>query len=279
MEHKKHSSIKRFLYIQWHKFTSRRFSVRLLVFKILLFGLWFFAFIVPLLRSGKIGPGLAFIGGLSFILYGIAQNYPGIRGFQRKNFVKSKIKRKLATADVLDKMLAHRLSNVQLTSSIGTPLLEEVMEVIANHVRALRYDKGEEKIFCSLLVEHDEDNLKVIARSKNGVRRDRAVYVKSGMLAYAAMTQKRVLESGDIFIDFPSTPADKPYKSVLVIPIFYQDQPIAALSVDSSEPYHFTGKEEQINTRLMSYTVLLKKIMLEYKVILCSTSSQAGRDL
>lgn len=274
----RHPVLKRFFYTQWHKFTSRRFSVRLLLLKLIIFGAWFSAFIVPPLVSGKIGPKLAIVGGFAFIAYGILQNYPGIRDFQRKNFKKNKIKRKTLTADTLDRMLDHKLSEVPLTPELGTPLVEEVLEIIANHVRAIRYDRAEEKIFSSLLVEHDSKHLQVIARSKSEERRDRPTYKKSDMLVWTSMTQRRAMASGDIFVDFPNTSAGKAYKSVLVIPIFYNDEVIAALSIDSSEPYHFTGKEEEINTRLLSYTVLLKKILLKYNIVRCSFAPQTGRE-
>ncbi len=262
----KHSTIKRWFYITWHKFTSRRFSFKLLIFQTILLGTWCYAFIIPALRSGKIDLKLAFGGVIAYIFYGILKNYPVMPNLQRKHFTKQKIARKIMTADILDKMTEHNLANLPRSDKEGIPLLEEILQVIADHVRTYRYDREGEKIFCNLLIEYEYEYLKVIARNRTE-RRGYPIYKKSDMQAWTSMTHKRVYESGDIFIDFPSTPAGKPYKSVLTIPIIYKDYSIAVLSIDSSEPYHFTGIEETINTRLLSYSVLLKKVLLEYNIV------------
>ena len=263
----KHPVLRRWYYTLWHKFTSRRFSVRLLLLNFLIFVTWMIAFIVPAFKSGKISFKLAFGAGIAYIFYGILRHYPSLHNFQRKHFIKQKIAREIMTSGILDKMLEDNLARELLTPAKGIPLLEEILEVIANSVRTYRCDTEGDKIFCNLLIEHDEGHLKVIARNKGGKRKDYPIYKKDGMLAWTSITHKRVCESGDIFIEFPSTPANKPYKSILTIPIIYRDSSVAVLSIDSSEPYHFTGIEETINTRLLSYMGLVKKVLVEYNIL------------
>ncbi len=260
-----HSIFKKWLYVTWHKFTARRFSVTYGLFHTFLLVTWVYAFIYPAVVSRTLNYKHAVGAVFAYIIYGILKNYPYARNFQRPYFTKHKIKRKYMTSDILDKMIEHSLKGKPRTPEEGIPLLEEILKVITDHIRTFRYDREEDKIFCSLLLEYDADQLKVIARNESGAR-GYPTYKKTDMQAWTTMTHKKVIGSGDIFIDFPSTPANKPYKSVLTIPIFYDNDCIAVLSIDSSEPYHFTGVEETINTRVLSYTVLLKKVLLEYNI-------------
>lgn len=260
-----HPFFKRLWYVTWHKFSARRFSVKFGLFHSFILVAWVFAFIYPAVVSRKLDYKYAVGAIIAYIIYGILKNYPFVRNFQRTYFTKHKMKRKFMTADILDKMIEHSLNGRPRTPEEGIPLLEEILQVITDHIRTFRYDREEEKIFCSIMLEYDVNKLKVIARNEHGAR-GYPTYKKADMQAWTTMTHKKVIGSGNIYIDFPATPANKPYKSVLTIPIFYDNDCIAVLSIDSSEPYHFTGVEETINTRVLSYAVLLKKVLLEYGI-------------
>jgi hypothetical protein len=258
-----HPIFKKWFYTFWHRLSSRRFSIRRTFFNIIVLALWFFGFIFPLLKGGKIGWSLGIAGTLCYILYGLLKTYGETNSIGKTYLVKCKISRKVMTASVLDKML----KNPCPAEPTGKrEILEDILDIVTDHVRAFRYDRVGEKIFCSLLIEYDNEQLKVICRNR-GERSGSPLKKKANMQAWVSMTTMRTIECGNILLDFPNAPANLPYKSVLTIPLVYEDKSIAVLSIDSSEPYHFSGEAERINTSLLPYITLIKTNLIKWDIL------------
>ena len=136
------------------------------------------------------------------------------------------------------------------------------LDMIVSYSRGHRSDTRNTKIFANLLVEAGEDLMVKVRDSHSQSKRlSGAKYPKSSMLAWRAMQERRVQVSGDIYADYPATPSDKPYKSILCIPILQQisggTKAIGVVSIDSSEPHHFDEHENDLETNLMPYVRLI----------------------
>ncbi len=131
----------------------------------------------------------------------------------------------------------------------------DVLHYIALYVRDHRRNSGTPTIFANLLVA-DGDELVVVARDREH-RVARARYPKARMLAWEAIETGLVQLTGDVRIDYPGMAEGKPYTSILAIPVFYRGQRVAAVSIDSSNRYHFDLDWRELVDHLAPYVAML----------------------
>jgi len=84
------------------------------------------------------------------------------------------------------------------------------------------------------------------------------------MLCGRAMERRKVLSVGVLTQAYPEGPMNKPYQSILAIPLFgaKRDTPYGALSIDCSRPYFFESfvpgqVENDLENSLQPYAHLI----------------------
>jgi hypothetical protein len=174
--------------------------------------------------------------------------------------------RKHETAAVLRK-IATVLPSTPADPKLVSHIVTDVLGLIVLHVRDVRgnHDPKRTDVFASLLME-DGDDLVVVARDAQLHSRayERPIperHKRTGMLAAAAFGSKSVAGTGDMLSDFPDGPRNKPYRSILAIPVFGtkdDQQVLAVVSIDSSRPYFFESfkrglVERSLETGLRPY--------------------------
>lgn len=153
------------------------------------------------------------------------------------------------------------LQDMQRPVVLDVPGIErfqrEALELIANYVRDHRADHKRTQIYVNLLVE-DGDDLVVLRRDVPHRARS-ARYPKGGMLAWKVLQEGDAATTGDVYSDFPDTPAKKPYRSILALPVVLEAERITVgvVSIDSSRPYHFESDFLNLVKGLMPYVALL----------------------
>jgi len=139
------------------------------------------------------------------------------------------------------------------------PFQREALQLIALYVRDHRQDTHGTEIFANLLVE-DGDDLRVVARETEG-RPLNVKYAKDSMLAWMAMQTGQIAVTGDVYADFPETPRDKKYLSIIAIPVVVDSEEgqrtLGVVSIDSPRRYHFDGDKSNLERYLMPYVALL----------------------
>lgn len=152
--------------------------------------------------------------------------------------------RKAWTAAVLRK-IAVKLREAPISGADAREIVIDILNCIVVHVRDARGSHRHLEVFASLLME-DDDNLIVVARDRwlGSPQHQRPVpvtYPKGIMLGTRAMVSRRALSVGDLCREYPEAPKNKPYRSILAIPVIGTDETsvLAVVSVDSSRPYFF----------------------------------------
>lgn len=158
------------------------------------------------------------------------------------------------------KLMLYKLIHALQERELMTPpqrqaYQREVLELIACYVRDHRRDWAKTTIFANLLVEED-DELVVVARDRDH-RDGRARYPKQQMLAWTAISTGAPALTGDVHVDFPKTDPGKPYSSILAIPIHRNGVVVGAVSIDSSQRYHFDLDAQKLVDYLRPYVALL----------------------
>jgi hypothetical protein len=131
----------------------------------------------------------------------------------------------------------------------------DVLGYIAQYVRDHRRNSGTPTIFANLLVV-EGDELVVVARDREH-RVTRARYPKLRMPAWEAMETGLVQLTGDVRADYPGMAAGRPYNSILAIPVYHRGQRVAAVSIDSSNRYHFDLDWRELVDHLAPYVAML----------------------
>ncbi len=144
-----------------------------------------------------------------------------------------------------------------LTQADKDQIRSHALDAIVSFVRSHRSDIDQVKIFANLLVE-DGGNL-VILRRDSECKRELRSYPKGALVAARVLEKGTISGSGLLSHEFPETPRNKPYQSVLAIPILplTNEKPLGVVSIDSSEPFHFNTHENTLETALLPYTRLL----------------------
>jgi hypothetical protein len=161
------------------------------------------------------------------------------------------------------------LLRAESTAKNVAGVVTNILDCIALHVRDARgsHDKERTDVFVCLLVEDGEDMV-VVARDsgQHSTRYRREIparYPKASMLAGRALIAKRALGVGELVRDYPEGPTNKPYRSVLAIPVLREDgSALGVVSVDSTRPYFFESfksghVENELETGLLPYTQTL----------------------
>lgn len=124
-------------------------------------------------------------------------------------------------------------------------VLTDLLRVIVLHVRDHRGDHSRVRVFANLLLV-DGEELVVVARdpilqTENYRREIPKRHRKALLAAGRAVESGNVVSVGDVKIQYPEGPQNKPYVSILALPLFGRSgaHPIGALSVDSTRPYFF----------------------------------------
>jgi hypothetical protein len=121
-------------------------------------------------------------------------------------------------------------------------------------VRDHRADFDGKAIFANLLVDAGVD---IVVVARDTVHRKGRVRCPRDRMAAAHVfdTGERVVV-GDLQKEFPGH-APKPYSSFLIVPIYLGGKIVGAVSIDSSERYHFDFEADDLWVCLMPYINLL----------------------
>lgn len=245
--------LRKWFYICWHRVSASTFSggkiVTVAIRAIVIF--W------PL--------GIAYRNGwdkawLWLILYLLSVLFirkrdlsPANMQFQQQGYAQRKAH--LAAAILL---LGDKIQKAGLSADEKKEIRKHALDAIVSYVRVYLSDLKETKIFANLLIEDGADI--VVVQRDSACKRDTIVkYPKADLLAWQAFQTATTVGCGDIKHVFPTTQHGKPYNSVLVIPLLEAAgrRVIGAVSIDSSEFFHFNTYENGLETSLLPYTQLL----------------------
>ena len=146
----------------------------------------------------------------------------------------------LARKGRLYKLLKMMQRRESLVPSEIAEFQREALQLIASYVRGHRADAKGCEIFVNLLVE-EGDQLVVVARNHDH-RTPVARYPKDSMLAWQAISSGETVCIGDLRKLAPDQAAQKPYVSIMVIPVLGDDRVLGAVSIDSTRPHHFDAE-------------------------------------
>lgn len=132
----------------------------------------------------------------------------------------------------------------------------EVLQLIASYARSHRSDELGNMIFVNLLGEGD-GQWKVLARDQRH-RLDAPVLPREDSLAWQAYVSGEARVTGDVYDEFPSTPAGRPYRSILAIPVFCGGtKPVGVVTIDSKRKYHFDSDQLNLVLDLNPFVAML----------------------
>jgi hypothetical protein len=155
--------------------------------------------------------------------------------------------RKAAFGGIIDRININLAKGDQRPATEVREMLKEILDIIVLHVRDYRgnHSSGAKVVFASILIER-EDKLMVVARdsvshSPQYERPIPAIYKKSKLLCGQAMEEKKALSIGRLSKENPLGPQNKPYESILAIPLLgtQSEEAYGCLSIDCSRPYFF----------------------------------------
>ncbi|MDX2051885.1 MAG: GAF domain-containing protein [Polyangiaceae bacterium] len=140
---------------------------------------------------------------------------------------------------------------------------QETLGLIASYVRSHRADFSATQIYVNLLVE-DGDDLVVIARDSEH-RKPGARYQRRLMAATTVFETGDHLVVGNVHREYGDV--EKPYRSILLLPIRGPEAVLAVLSIDSAKPHHFDLEGRSLERYLAPYVALL-----EWSLVACHSS-------
>jgi hypothetical protein len=131
----------------------------------------------------------------------------------------------------------------------------EVLQLITSYVRSHRSDEHGTMIHANLLGERDGQWV-VIARDERH-RLDAPMPAREHSLAWQAYVSGEAKVTGDVYEDCPGTPEGRPYRSILAIPVYHGQRPVAVVTIDSTRRYHFDSDRNNLVLDLNPYVALL----------------------
>jgi len=193
--------------------------------------------------------------------------------FSPKSGRKWLAQRKAAQAGIIKRINVNIPSAATISDAEIKSILTDILDVIVLHVRDYRGSHQDKKkeVFASLLIERGDD-LVVVARdslshSSQYERHIPAVYSKATMLCGRAMVAKKALSIGKLRAEYPEGPQNKPYASILAIPLFdsINNEAFGCVSVDCSKPYFFQSftpdqVENEMENSLQPYLQLITMV-------------------
>ena len=182
--------------------------------------------------------------------------------------------RKMALGGIIQRINLNISKETQPAVEEVKIILRELLDVIVLHVRDYRGNHNDAKrvVFASILLESD-DNLIVVARDSMShhpqyERPIPKIYTKTSLLCGHAMESKKALSVGKLSSQYPHGPQNKPYDSILAIPLIgsASDEAYGCLSVDCSRPYFFESLrpdyiESQMENSLQPYIHLITMVL------------------
>jgi hypothetical protein len=141
----------------------------------------------------------------------------------------------------------------------------ETLELVASYVRSHRADFSATQIYVNLLVE-DGDELVVIARDSEH-RKPGARYQRRLMAAATVFENGDHLVVGNVQREYGDV--DKPYRSILLLPVRGPQTVLAVLSIDSAKAHHFDLEGRDLERYLAPYTALL-----EWSLLACHSTPE-----
>jgi hypothetical protein len=158
----------------------------------------------------------------------------------------------------------------RLTLSEGADpheIQRDCLYLIANYVRSWRRDEYAKKIFANLLVEDpsDDSRLVVIARDHElfSNRRVGKKYLKTERAVAECFETQTLCVVGDAAVEYPDSHREAEYRSILGIPLRDIDsgRVLGVLSIDSSEPFHFSIDAKELETNLQPYIAAIESTL------------------
>jgi hypothetical protein len=136
--------------------------------------------------------------------------------------------------------------------------------LVANYVRAWRWDLAAKKIFANLLIEDpcDPEYLIVVARDREQYVDARPIpkrYLRLERLINECFNTGKYCEIGDLSLQSGKRDHDCTYQSILGLPIKDDSgRVIAVVSIDSSLRHHFAMEGDLLEVYLQPYLVALR---------------------
>ena len=149
-------------------------------------------------------------------------------------------------------------------SQLDHSFQRDCLWLVANYVRAWRWDLAAKNIFANLLIEDPEDSdyLIVIARDREQRVDARPVpkrYLRSERLISECFNTGKYCEVGNLSLQSGNRDPDCPYKSILGLPLKDDSgKVIAVVSIDSSLRHHFAMEGDLLEVYLQPYLVTLR---------------------
>ena len=188
--------------------------------------------------------------------------------------------RKIATAGIIKRVTLNIEKGGTSLEEVHT-LLKDVLDVIVSHVKDHRgsHSKDRYDVFANILLE-DGDKLVVVARdsiqhNQTYERKIPAWYKRSSLLCGRALDCQKPLSVGDLVVAYPEGPRNKPYRSILAVPLLgTDDKGYGCLSIDSSRPYFFEsfatdqledGLEKGLQPYIQLITMTLERLVSKDK--------------
>lgn len=185
--------------------------------------------------------------------------------------------RKSTTAGILaavDKLFQEKLTSGKVDVKHAHNLLTDLLDVIASHVRDHRgcSRAGAEEMFASILVD-DGSEFVVICRDnlQHSEKHKRQLLTKTDKrrkICGKALEQGKAVTVGCLKTEFPEGAHNKPYSSILAVPIYWNrsEQPIGCVSVDGVKDYMFDSfvpgrAADEIENSLLPYLRLVTLVV------------------
>jgi len=184
-----------------------------------------------------------------------------------------RLERKVATSAIL-KTINLRLKGEMATGVEVQKLLSSILDIIVLHVKDHRgsFRRDSPDVFANVLIDCGHQ-LTVVARDSllhgNDYHRPiPSTYTKSSMVCGRAIDSRKPLSVGMLTEDYPEAPKNKPYQSILAIPLISSDDLVVygALSIDSTRPYFFESfvpgqVENDLENSLLPYLQLITLVL------------------
>ncbi len=213
-----------------------------------------------------------------FVAIGIAQRLfervvRGTKFFGPHRGHAYRIERKRQTSGILMR-LTNEIKNIPISRDVAIHIITDLLDLMVLHIRDARgsHNRNQVDVFASLILPA-ETRLVVVARDSNSngpsyLRETPRYYDRASMLAGRAISARRALSTGDLRKDYPEAPRNKPYRSILCVPILAKDAEtvIGVISFDSNRPYLFTGfwtgsVEDELEDSLQPYLTTMTMIL------------------
>ncbi|WP_434346676.1 GAF domain-containing protein [Myxococcus virescens] len=247
----KRAAWSRRMLVGWYGFTGWMFAPGW-VARMLQFGLSFLLLAMP---AWKLGWTYGVLGTIGWVVTAILKIRNNLAPRHLQLVHKKRIERQLLHLRLIERMQEMLLVAGPIGEERRQEYCVEVLQLIASYVRSHRSDEDGKMIHANLLGEKNGQWC-VLARDERR-RLDVPCIPKESSLAWQAFASGEAKVTGDVFEDFPGTPTDRPYRSILAIPVFAGVRPVAVVTIDSTRRYHFDSDRNNLVTDLNPFVAML----------------------